>query len=250
MKTKGKKVLLIDNSNTRTKFLISHDGRIDGELAVLPTSDISVESVCNLLSVKDYDAAFVSSVVPASREVLERCFCAPVHFIKHNSSKKLKFDYPGVATLGADRIANVLGAMADGAVPSMVIDAGTAVTFDVLLERDGLPTYVGGAIAPGLSAFTGYLHSKTAQLPSVSLAGEIPAIGKNTVEAIQSGAFFGFCGMVHGIMSKICEELPVKPRIILTGGDAALLHNELNMTTEVDARLMFKGMLAVANEWS
>ena len=248
MKEKGKKLLLIDNSNTRTKFLISHDGRLEAEPYVLLTSDISFESVRNLLGDNEFDGVCVSSVVPASRPIIESCFHCPVHFINHNSTQKLQFDYPGVETLGADRLANVLGALAVGAVPAIVIDAGTAVTFDVVVERDGLPTYIGGAISPGLSAFTGYLHHKTAQLPQVPFASRIPAIGKNTVEAIQSGAFFGFCGMVQGIISKIAASMSVKPRVLLTGGDAVLLSNELRVEAEVASKLTFRGLSAIASE--
>lgn len=248
MNENGRKLLLIDNSNTRTKFLISHDGVIEDSPAVLLTADLSCESVRSLLVDKEYECVYVSSVVPSARPIFERSFDCPVHFINHYSSQKMQFDYPGVATLGADRVANALGAVALGAVPCVVIDAGTAVTFDVVVERDGVPTYIGGAIAPGLAAFTGYLHHKTAQLPSVPMVADVPVIGRNTVGAIQSGAFYGFCGMVQGLISKIAAEMSVTPRILLAGGDAVLLHNALDVDTELAPNLTFRGLAAVAGE--
>lgn len=249
MKSKLKKYLLIDNSNSRTKFLISVDGRVEGLPVVIPTAEISKELVFKLLGVNVFDGVVVSSVVPDSCRILERCFDCSVHNIGQHSAPMLKFDYPGLATLGADRIVNVLGAVVDGAVPSIVVDAGTAVTYDVVIERDGMPVYIGGAISPGLSAFTGYLHARTAQLPAVSLSAGARAIGKNTVEAIQSGALFGFCGMVQGIIHQITRELACEPQILLTGGDASLLNNVLEVKSRVEPLLIFKGLAEVAKHF-
>ena len=249
MKMKQKKFLLIDNSNTRTKFLLSVDGAVEGTPDVIMTSDVSEKSVFNLLGTREYDGVVVSSVVPETRAVLGRCFDCPMHFINHSSAQKLNFDYPGVETLGADRIANVMGAVSGGDVPAIVIDAGTAVTYDVVLEREGEPVYVGGAISPGLSVFTGYLHTKTALLPRVSCCSGAKAIGKNTVEAIQSGALFGFCGMVQGIIRNISDELGVKPKIVLTGGDSLLLSKELDFECFVEPLLGFKGMADVVKRF-
>lgn len=245
MNSVSKKVLLIDNSNSRTKFLLSVDGTIASGMRMVPTADLSFISLSELLIGFDYEAVIVCSVVPESRRVFERYFECPLHFVSAHSSMEMLFDYPGVATLGADRIAGCLGALSTGLCPVVVIDAGTAVAFDVVDQRNSKPTYIGGTIAPGLRAFTEYMHCKTALLPEVTLNMQARAIASGTVEAIQAGALFGFTGMVNGILNRICSELGYTPRIVVTGGDSGLIVNNLNYHATVDELLVFRGLASL-----
>ena len=247
MNSVSKKVLLIDNSNSRTKFLLSIDGAIASGMRMVPTADLSFISLSELLIGFDYEAVIVCSVVPESRRVFERYFECPLHFVSAHSSMEMLFDYPGVATLGADRIAGCLGALSTGLCPVVVIDAGTAVAFDVVDQRNSKPTYIGGTIAPGLRAFTEYMHCKTALLPEVTLNMQARAIASGTVEAIQAGALFIGVPPIEEvrILSRICSELGYTPRMVVTGGDSGLIVNNLNYHATVDELLVFRGLASL-----
>ena len=110
--------------------------------------------------------------------------------------------YPGVKTLGADRIANLAGALAlHGPPPLIVVDFGTAATFNVL---DARGRFLGGVIAPGLASMTGYLPARAAQLPPIQLAGGLPAaIGRHTSAAMRAGALLGYRGLVREILDRL-----------------------------------------------
>jgi type III pantothenate kinase len=127
--------------------------------------------------------------------------------------------------------------------PAIVIDFGTAVTFDVI---SAAPAYCGGVIAPGLGAMSGYLTRKTALLPEVELVEPPSAIGKSTVHAMQVGAVIGYRGLVKEIIARIRDELPGEPKIIATGGDAALIAHGVAEIETVDPDLTLDGLRQVA----
>jgi type III pantothenate kinase len=133
-----------------------------------------------------------------------------------------------------------------GFVPCIAVDLGTAVTFDVVVPGPVKPVFIGGSIAPGLAGMTRYLSLNTAQLPAVNVCDERRAIGRDTVEALQSGCLFGFCGMVREILNSIVEELGQRPRIVATGGDAELIAKHLHEIDEVDPFLTFRGLNVAA----
>ncbi|MEY3895693.1 MAG: hypothetical protein RLZZ214_1212 [Verrucomicrobiota bacterium] len=237
--------LLIDNSNTRTKLAL---GNADGLLpwrAVLPTAEISPASLEDLLRDVAFDAAIICSVVPAKAAVLKSYFAgkSPLHFLDAQSPLGMAIDYPQPAQIGADRLANAAGVLSRHGAPAIIIDFGTAVTFDVISAE---PAYCGGVIAPGLGAMSGYLSQKTALLPVIELAEPASAIGKSTVHAMQVGAVFGYRGLVKEILARICEELPGNPRIVATGGDAALIAQGVPQIVAVDPDLTLDGLRQVA----
>ncbi len=131
-------------------------------------------------------------------------------------------DYPKPGTIGADRLANAAAAVALYGPPAIVVDFGTAVTFDVISPAG---TYAGGVIAPGLNAMTDYLHKRTALLPRVVLREPRQAIGRSTAEAMRSGAIYGYRGLVSEILRQLLKEIPSKFQtpLIATGGDAKLI---------------------------
>ena len=237
--------LIIDNSNTRTKFALGDATALLDWRGVLPTPSISAETLSLLLEGVRYDGVLIGSVVPEKREILQRFFAehSPVHLLNYESPLGIAIDYPLPAQIGADRLANAVGVYERHGAPAIVIDFGTAVTFDVI---SGEPAYCGGVIAPGLGAMSGYLTRKTALLPEIELIEPDSAIGKSTVHAMQAGAVFGYRGLVKGILAEICSELPERPKIIATGGDAALISRGVDEIDCVDPDLTLDGLRCVA----
>jgi type III pantothenate kinase len=237
--------LLIDNSNTRTKFALGDADRLLPWRAVLPTVEISHNSLTSLLAEIDFSAVMICSVVPTKAAILKTHFGGkfPLHFLDCHSPLGMGIDYPNPAQIGADRLANSAGVLSRHGVPAIVIDFGTAVTFDVISSK---PAYCGGVIAPGLGAMSGYLTRQTALLPEIELAEPASAIGKSTVHAMQAGAIFGYRGLVKEIIAKIREEVSGNPKIIATGGDAELIARGVPEIEAVDPELTLDGLRQVA----
>lgn len=239
------KILLIDNSNTRTKFaLAGPDGTI-GPIRRLPTATLTGTGLDECLEGQTYDAAIVGSVVPEKAGLLREHLAprVPFHALDHTSPLGLGIDYPQPASIGADRLANAVGVIARHAAPAVVIDFGTAVTFDVV---SAAPAYCGGVIAPGLGAMTDYLGRKTALLPHIELAEPAAAIGKSTTAAMQAGAVIGYRGLVKEILAAIRAELDTPALAIATGGDAALIARGVGEIDAVDPELTLHGLRVVA----
>lgn len=242
-------MLLIDNSNGRTKFAIAENGQLAPDVRVLPTAELAEASVCALLQGWHFNRVALCSVVPHAAELLIRCLSlkAPVQRISA-ALAKLPVDfsaYPASATLGADRAVNVVAAAAlFPGKPLMVMDAGTATTLDVVLPSaaGGRPRYIGGSIAPGLGTLAGVLHHATAQLPSIPLSLPEHAVGRNTAEAMQSGCVLGYRGMLREIIASAEAECAVPMTLVATGGDAPLLAQLLPEITCIDPLLTLRGI--------
>lgn len=251
------RLLLIDNSNTRTKFAIGTPAGLGPHLERVPTKELDPKLITHLNAQFEYDAVVVSSVVPKKAALLREMLSAkPMHFISHQSELPIGIDYPAPEEIGADRLANAVAVHAHSGTPAIVIDFGTAVTFDVV----GLPgptfapkreaqtgagepaCYLGGVIAPGLASMTTYLHRRTALLPQIDLAEPKSAIGKSTAEAMRAGAVYGYRGMIREILQRICGELEGDPNIVATGGDAALIAEGLPEVHEIIPNLTLEGI--------
>jgi type III pantothenate kinase len=141
--------------------------------------------------------------------------------------------------VGPDRIVNTVAAFNLYKGPAIVIDLGTATTFDVI-SREG--NYLGGAIAPGIDVASEALFAHTAMLPLVELARPKQAIGRNTISAMQSGIVFGYAGLIEGIITRIEQEMKDKARIVATGGYAQILANEVPMIDIVNPDLSLIGL--------
>lgn len=237
--------LLIDNSNTRTKFALGDATGLLSWRGVLPTPAVTTAELDRLLTGITYQAVIICSVVPAKAEILNHYFIrkCPLHFLDFNSPLGLGIDYPEPAQIGADRLANAAGLLTRHRVPAIIIDFGTAVTFDVISDQ---PAYCGGVIAPGLGAMSGYLTRHAALLPEIDLAEPPSAIGKSTVHAMQAGAVIGYRGLVKEIIASIRRELPGDPIIIATGGDAALITRGIPEIHIVDPDITLDGLRQVA----
>jgi len=155
-------------------------------------------------------------------------------------------DYPKPQSLGADRLANAAAVAELYGWPAIVVDFGTAATFDVVSEAR---SYIGGVIAPGLEAMTNYLYQRTALLPRLSLKAPNRAVGKSTVEAMRSGAVFGFRGLVREILAQIKTEQfsHKKVTIVATGGYARLIAKQLPEVAVIHPHLTLEGLRIVGN---
>jgi type III pantothenate kinase len=160
--------------------------------------------------------------------------------LTHRSLTGVGLDYPKPGTIGPDRLSNAIAARQRFGAPSIVVDFGTAVTFDVVNRRGD---YVGGIIAPGLAAMTDYLHEKTALLPRIRIREIRSAIGKSTEEAMLVGAVHGYRGLVRELIRELKQELK-SPRlpVVATGGYARLMASKLPEIRAVDPLLTLDGL--------
>lgn len=212
--------LLIDNSNTRTKFMIGTEDELMPWIGHVDTADVSKETIADILADQSWDAVYLCSVVPKKAIILEESLSnKPFKKLTHNSALGIGINYPTPSQIGADRLANSIAANALYGSPCIVIDFGTAVTFDIIDDEN----YQGGVIAPGLGAMTDYLANKTALLPKITLNEPESAIGKSTEKAMDIGAVYGYRGLVREIITELSKELSSPPTIICTGGDGELI---------------------------
>jgi type III pantothenate kinase len=232
--------LLIDNSNSFTKFALSSRTKV-GPPRKLRTADLDAASLKNALFGWKWQATVLSSVVPAKGAVIAD-FLSPAPVVQVGAKTKLGvgIDYPQPKTIGADRLANAAGAFARFGAPIVVVDFGTAVSFDIISEAGN---YVGGVIAPGLEAMTDYLHHRTALLPKISLVEPPSAIGKSTKHAMLAGAVYGYRGLVRQILQEIGKELGTKKLpVVATGGYAELIAAGLPEMRKVVPELTLEGL--------
>lgn len=238
-----KRVLLVDISNSFTKAAVATGKRI-GKVHRFPTSSLTAAVLKRTFT--PHDHVVLASVVPARIPAVEAAFGAVCQVGPH-LDLGVGIDYPNPSTIGADRLANAAGCAVHYGFPAIVVDFGTAVTFDVLSAKGD---YIGGVIAPGLESMTSYLHTRTALLPNIRLAEPVSVVGRTTRDAMLSGAVHGYRGLVREILQNIrSEAFPRKrPRIIATGGDAALIGARVPLFDEIDPLLTLKGLLAIAQK--
>jgi type III pantothenate kinase len=155
-------------------------------------------------------------------------------------------DYPKPKSIGADRLANAVAVTELYGFPAIVVDFGTAVTFDIISSRR---KYIGGVIAPGLEAITNFLYQRTALLPKISLKEPRRAIGKSTIEAMRSGAVIGYRGLVREILARIKAEQFARRKVyvVATGGYARLIAGQLPEIGAIRPHLTLEGLRIVAN---
>ena len=233
--------LLIDNSNSFTKFALSTRKEV-GPSRKLATRTITPDALKNVLVGWQWETVVLCSVVPEAGERLVEYFDPrPVLRVTAKLKLGVGIDYPKPATIGADRLANAAAAWARFGGPVVVVDFGTAVSFDVV-SAEG--KYVGGVIAPGLEAMTHYLHTRTALLPEISLIEPPSAIGKNTKHAMLSGAVHGYRGLVREILREVGDEMgkPRKLAVVATGGYAELIAAKLPEIRKVVPELTLDGL--------
>jgi len=198
------------------------------------------------LKISDIDAAIISTVVPQAlfdfRVLCHRYFeCEPI-IVGEGADLGIKILIDRPQDVGADRLVNTVAAHAIYGGPLVVIDFGTATNFDIV-DKDG--NFVGGVLAPGVNLSLEALHSFTAKLPRVDVRRTQKVIGKDTVSAMQSGAFWGTVGLIEGLIGRIKEEIGSEMKVIATGGLAALFREAIPVIDHVDQELTIRGLLEI-----
>ena len=238
--------LLVDISNSYTKFAFASTKRISAPVRIA-TNRLSSALFLRFLKQRRVRQVMVSSVVPEKNSVISKA-AGKTGVLWLDSTLKLAvgIDYPFPESIGADRLANAAAVAALYGCPAIVVDFGTAVTFDIVSARRN---YIGGVIAPGLEAMTNFLYQRTALLPKLSLKEPRRAIGRSTIGAMLSGAVFGYRGLVREIVARIrAEEFPRrKLHIVATGGYARLIAAQLPEITAVRPHLTLEGLRIIAN---
>jgi type III pantothenate kinase len=186
----------------------------------------------------------ISSVVPpiegTLRQVCEEYFHVQPLFVEPGIKTGVPVLQDNPADLGADRLVNVIAAFERYGGPCIVVDFGTATTFDVVSAKG---EYIGGAIAPGLGISADALFSRAARLGRVDIKRPPKVIGTNTVTHLQSGLYYGYIGLVDGILERIVAELGQPARVIATGGLARQIAEDSRFISEIDDMLTLDGLV-------
>jgi type III pantothenate kinase len=239
--------LLIDISNSYAKLAFASRDRVSNP-ARMPTSEVSSSVVAEFLRRRQVNKVVVSSVVPTKNSAISKAARnkAQVLWLDWKQRLGVTIEYPKPQSIGADRLANAAAVADLYGCPAIVVDFGTAVTFDVV---SGRRRYIGGVIAPGLEAMTNFLYQRTALLPRLSLKEPHRAVGKSTIEAMRSGAVFGYCGLVREILARIKAEQfsRKKVTVVATGGYARLVASQLPEVAVVRPHLTLEGLRIVGN---
>lgn len=240
-------ILLLDIGNTNTHIGVANKNRVMRQTDV-PTREWSggkaAALVKKFVGANAIDGAILCSVVPHAtpfaRKAIRQIWNTDVLELSSKTLRGVGIDYPRPASIGADRLANAVAAKIYFGAPVVVVDFGTAVTFDVVNLAGN---YAGGIIAPGLAAMTDYLHEKTALLPKIEISEPRHVIGKSTQEAMLVGAVHGYRGLVRGLISELKLDLRAKKMpVVATGGYAALIASKLPEISAVKPALTLEGL--------
>ena len=249
-------LLVLDVGNTNTVLgVFAGDGR-NSELvahwrvATLQTQTVDEYGVLfrNLFAMADIKVAaikgiIISSVVPPMdsvlREVCERYFHSKPLFVEPGVKTGMPVQYDNPAEVGADRIVNGVAAFEKYGGPCIIVDFGTATTFDAVSARG---EYLGGVITPGIGISADALFERTARLPRVDIRKPPRVIGSNTVGSIQSGLYYGYLGLVDAILERMLAELGPETKVVATGGLAPLFGEASKHISAVDDLLTLEGL--------
>jgi type III pantothenate kinase len=240
-------IALFDVGNTHT-----HVGLGTGEGILrhldLPTAGwktgAAQKAAAKFLQSAKLSGAAMCSVVPKVTPLVNRFakskLGTPCLVLTAKTAVGIGIDYPAPATIGPDRLANAIAVKRLCGAPAVVVDFGTAVTFDVVDRRGN---YVGGVIAPGLNVMTEYLHEKTALLPKIEIREIKAVIGKNTTQAMLIGAVHGYRGLVRELIAQLKKALGARRLpVVATGGYAKLIAARLPEITAVMPELTLDGL--------
>lgn len=247
-------ILLCDIGNTHTHVAVAGKDRIlrrlNFQTPALGASE-NQHAFIRLTKGLRLEGAAICSVVPWATgplvQFVTEHFNIPCQELSSSTITGVGIDYPKPESIGADRLANAIAVKTHFGAPSVVVDFGTAVTFDVV-NRAG--NYAGGIIAPGLAAMTEYLHEKTALLPQIKIRETNAIIGKNTKEAMLIGAVHGYRGLVRELIKELKRELGVRRLpVVATGGYARLIAAKLPEISSVMPELTLEGLRLAWGHW-
>ncbi len=245
-------ILVVDVGNTNIVLGIYegkqllHHWRLSTNRAA--TSDEYGMTMYNLfrhagIGLDQVDGVILSSVVPPLMFVLEQLCLnylkkAPL-IVGPGIKTGLNIRYENPKEVGADRIVNAVAAIELYGSPCIVVDFGTATTFDYIDEKG---QFIGGAVAPGISISTEALYQRAAKLPRIELVKPRSVVGRNTIASMQAGIIYGFAGQVDGIVERIKQEFRVEPKVVATGGLAELIAGESRTIDLIDPLLTLQGL--------
>jgi type III pantothenate kinase len=217
----------------------SHLTRTVDEYGVIFRNLFSMEN----LEVSSVQGIVISSVVPpldsVLRQVCERYFNTKPLFIEPGVKTGMQVLYDNPAEVGADRIVNAVAAFEKYGGPCVIVDFGTATTFDCISKKG---EYMGGVICPGIGISADALFQRTSRLPRVEIRKPARVIGSNTVGSLQSGLYYGYLGLVDGILERLVDELGAETRVIATGGLGSLIGTASHFIKHVDEFLTLEGL--------
>lgn len=245
-------LLVIDVGNTNTSLgvfngekLISNwrmatvRYRTADEYGVLARQMFSLAAV----DYKQILAVVVASVVPPLNQTFERMaekyFGHTAIFVDNRTDTGLPIKYEPASDVGADRIVDAVAARHLYGAPCIVVDFGTATTFDAI---NAAGEYLGGVITPGITISSDALFTRAAKLPRVEIKKPLNVIGRSTIGSIQSGLYYGYAGLVDGILRRMMAELGEKTRVVATGGLASLIAQASELIETVDDNLTLEGL--------
>lgn len=249
--------LLINANNTNTSFALANEKRV---LRVVKVPTAAIRKIP--FAAVHYDGGVLASVVPTATRKLARLLkvapgsrsklarktstasrdacAAKLILVNPHIDLGIGVDYPNPKQIGADRLANAVGVAQLYGAPAIVVDFGTALTFDIVNARRA---YVGGVIAPGLAAVTDYLYQRTALLPRIKIAEPKSAIGRSTVAAMRVGAVVGYRGLVKEILRALRREPGLRNAVVVaTGGYAELMARQIPEIQHVNPLLTLEGL--------
>jgi type III pantothenate kinase len=245
-------LLVLDVGNTKTAIGVHSGGKWIADWRVTTHLDYLADEYYVLLkslledaklSFGNLSGAVIASVVPpltaTFEELVVRILGTPPVVVGHGVRTGIEIRIDNPREVGADRIANTAAVQKLYGGPAIVLDLGTATTFDVI-SRDG--DYLGGAIAPGLGISADALVRRTAQLPKVELTFPARAIGRSTVAAMQSGLVLGYVGLVKELVERLKNELGGEPKVIATGGMAEIIAEWTEVIDVVNPILTLEGI--------
>lgn len=249
-------LLAIDAGNTNIVFAVYDGKNIRAEWRTVTktprTADEFAMTLKQLFDTEgitfaDIDAVIIASVVPAImfdlRKLCERYLkCEPMVVGDPNLDLGLAIHMERPEAVGADRLVNAVAAHERYKGALIVVDFGTATTFDIVSE-DG--DYEGGVIAPGANLSVEALHQAAAMLPRVAIQRTQNVIGKDTIPAMQSGLFWGYVGLIEGLVTRIKEEYAKPMTVIATGGLANLFHRQMTAIDHLDPDLTIRGLIQI-----
>lgn len=236
-------ILTIDIGNTKIKFGVFK--KLEPIKIFHCDSTFKISSEINKIIQYSIDTVIISSVAPKITSLYKEYINKTLNispFIIDYKNCKISLNVDNPSSVGADRICNIAGALQLYKYPAIIIDFGTATTFDVINNKK---EFIGGVIAPGVETSAKYLMQKAELLNVEDLYFPKNAIGKNTKTNLQSGIMFGALDQVSGMITRINHETKCKNEIILTGGFSNILSEYLTTNHTLDINLTLKGMIYI-----